>query len=428
MKQLDRTQAPEIHDAISFTYQLPPIQKHICDNNIPIYWLDAGVQEVVEINWVFPAGVWYETKPMLSQAVAALLKSGTIQHTANEINEALEFYGASLHVNPGNDFAVVSLYTLTKHLPVLLPTVYEVLTEAVFPQEELEIFQRNSIQKLSVNLRKCEFVANQKFDALLFGEDHPYGRYTRNESIEALTREDLQAFHKEYYHLGLVQIFMAGRLTQTDVNLVASVFGKGHIVQKPLAQKISASPPPSQQKLHINHDPNGVQGAIRIGRIFPNRVHPDYPGMVVLNTILGGYFGSRLMRNIREEKGYTYGIYSMLSSWLHAGVFVIATETGRQVTMNAVEEVYKEMDILCKEQVSEEELLLVKNYLLGNLLGDLDGPFQILQRWRSLILYGLDENYFYNSVEMYKTINSEKLLQLAHTYFKPELLYEVVVI
>src|SRR5690606_1931300 len=283
---------------------------------------------------------------------------GTIHHTANEINEALEFYGASLHVNAGNDFAVVSLYTLTKHLPVLLPTVYEVLAEAVFPQEELEIFQRNSIQKLSVNLRKCEFVANQKFDALLFGEDHPYGRYTRKESIEALTREDLQAFHKEYYHLGLVQIFMAGRLTQTDVNLVASVFGKGHIVQKPLAQKISASPPPSQQKLHINHDPNGVQGAIRIGRIFPNRVHPDYPGMVVLNTILGGYFGSRLMRNIREEKGYTYGIYSMLSSWLHAGVFVIATETGRQVTMNAVEEVYKEMDILCKEQVSEEELLL----------------------------------------------------------------------
>ena len=186
---------------------------------------------------------------------------------------------------------------------------------------------------------------------------------------------------------------------------------------------------PASERIHrISNDPLGVQGAIRIGRLFPNRHHPDYTPMVVLNALFGGYFGSRLMSNIREEKGYTYGIYSSLSPEVSGGSLVIQTETGTAVAEDAVKEVYKEMDLLRNELVDEEELLLVKNYLLGGILGDLDGPFSIMRRWKSLILNGFDVNYFYNNVQLYKTITPDTLQQLAQKYLVPSEFYEVVVI
>lgn len=425
---LDRTQAPAIHDAIEFDYVLPPITEQKLDNGLPLYWLNAGVQDVAEINWVFPAGVWHEQKPAISLAVAALLKNGTSKRKAHELHEALEFYGASLKVNTGNDFATVTLHTLTKHLPELLPIVHEIITDATFPEDEIAIYKQNTIQRLLVSLRQCEFVANQRIDALLFGEDHPYGRFSQKESIEAITREDLVAFYHQYYNLSNVKIFMSGNVGTKEVKELNSVFGKETITNN--AIPLQEFPPATtlDPKQHITNDPNGVQGAIRIGRLFPNRHHPDYTPMVVLNTLFGGYFGSRLMSNIREDKGYTYGIYSSLAPYRHGGSLIIHTEAGRDVLDAAVKEVHYEMDRLRKEIASEEELLLVKNYLLGNLLGDLDGPFSIMQRWRTLILNGLTVEHFNNNINIYKNITAQELQVLAQKYYDVKDFYEVVVV
>ena len=390
---LDRKVSPAIHDAVEFEYKLPPINAVQLGNGLPLYWLNAGVQDVVQIDWIFNAGLWYEQKPSVAHATAGLLKNGTSKHTAEQIHEALEFYGAQLKVNAGNDYATITLYSLTKHLPVLLPMVYEIITDSTFPEEEVQIHKHNAIQRLLVNLRQCEFVANQQIDALLFGENHPYGRYSKKENIEAVTREDMITFYKANYNLANARIFMAGKIGDAEVNSLEEVFG-----------------------------------AIRIGREFPNRHHPDYAPMVVLNTLFGGYFGSRLMSNIREEKGYTYGIYSSLSPEINGGSFIIHTETGRDVAELAVKEVYHEMELLRNELASEDELLLVKNYLLGGLLADLDGPFSILQRWRTLILNGFDEAYFNRNIEIYKTITAEDLQALAVKYFDKKDYYEIVVI
>ena len=425
---LDRTTPPSIHDAIEFDYVLPSINTQRLGNGLPLYWLNAGVQDVVEIDWVFPAGLWFEQKPAVAHAVAALLKNGTSKKTAHEINEAFEFYGANLKVNTGNDFSSVTLYTLTKHLPKLLPLVYELLTDAIFPEKELQLYKQNAIQRLLVNLRQCEFVANQRIDALLFGEAHPYGRYSKKEKIEALTREDLLAFYKKYFALANVRMFMAGKISAADVKAMEDVFGKAPVATETLIQETFSAPAPSEKKHQIINDENGVQGAIRIGRLFPNRHHEDFAPMIVLNTLFGGYFGSRLMSNIREEKGFTYGIYSSLAPYINGGSLVIHTEVGRDVIAPAVKEIYHEMQQLCETAADDEELLLVKNYLLGNLLGDLDGPFQIIQRWRTLILNDLTEEHFYRNIRVYKTITVKELQLLAQKYFCTDDFYEVVVI
>ena len=425
---LDRKAPPVIHDAVEFDYVLPAINQVKLDNGLPLYWLNAGVQDVVEIDWIFPAGLWYEHKPATAQAVAALIKNGTSKRSAHAINEALEFYGASLRITASNDYGVVSLHTLTKHLEALLPIVYEILTEATFPENELGIYKQNAVQRLLVNERQCEFVANQRIDAVLFGEFHPYGRFSKKEKIEAVTKEDLLQFYNGSYDLSHMQIFMGGKVGDNEVKLLNKIFGQANVSKTSLFSETFSAPAPADKKQRIINDANGVQGAIRIARLFPNRHHPDFAPMVVLNTLFGGYFGSRLMSNIREDKGYTYGIYSSLSPFTNGGALTIHTEVGRDVVEPSVKEIYKEMEVLCNEKADEEELMLVKNYLLGNLLGDLDGPFSILQRWRSLILNGLTIEHFNKNISVYKTITSGDLILLAQKYFEKDDFYEVVVI
>ena len=419
---------PAIHDAVEFEYKLPPVNEEKLDNGLPLYWVNAGVQDVAQIDWVFPAGLWYESRQSVAHATAGILKNGTSKHTAAEIHEALEFYGAQLKVGAGNDFATVTLYSLTKHLPSLLPMVLEILTEASFPEHEVELHKRNAVQRLLVNLRQCDFVANQRIDATLFGEGHPYGRFTRQENIEAITREDLLAHFKKYYDLSNVKMFMAGKVGKNEVKILNEIFGGITVSPKTFESTLFPVPPAADRIQRISNDANGVQGAIRIGRLFPNRHHPDYTPSVVLNTLFGGYFGSRLMSNIREDKGYTYGIHSSLAPEVHAGSLIIQTETGRDVAELAVKEIYKEMELLCNEPADDEELLLVKNYLLGGILGDLDGPFSILQRWRTLILHGFTEAQFNKNIQIYKTITPKEVQALAQKYLVAGDFYEIVVI
>ncbi len=429
MMMLDRKTPPPIHDAVEFDYYLPPITRQTLDNGIPFYWLSAGVQDVVAIDWVFPAGIWQEDKPAVAMATGGLLKNGTSKHSAHQIHESLEFYGANLRVNTSDDFAIVSLYALTKDLAQLLPIVHEVLTDAIFPEQEVTIHKQNAIQRLLVNLRQCEFVANQRIDALLYGEAHPYGRYSKVEKIEALTRDDLRQFYQRSFALSGARIFMAGKVDAGDAELVNRIFGSVPLPPAGAEEaRTFSAPAPSEQKSREINDPAGVQAAIRIARLFPNRHHPDFPKMVVLNTLFGGYFGSRLMSNIREDKGYTYGIYSSIHPNIHGGSLTIHTEVGRDVLEAAVTEIYREMEGLRMEAAGSDELMLVKNYLLGGLLGDLDGPFQIMQRWRTLILNGLDEAHFNNNIKIYKTITAEELQALAVQYFNPADYYEIAVV
>ena len=222
---------------------------------------------------------------------------------------------------------------------------------------------------------------------------------------------------------------MAGKIGQQEIDLVNRYFGVASIdAHTNNIQKEYSITTASPFKSFIENDPNAVQGAIRIARTIPNRHHPDFAPLVVLNTLFGGYFGSRLMSNIREDKGYTYGIYSSQSSYLQSGMLCIQTEVGKDVLQNAVDEIYKEMDLLLHEAIDEEELLLVKNYLLGSILGDLDGPFSILQRWRSLILNGLDQQTFNKNINTYKNITAEELQQLAKKYYLAADFFEVQVV
>ncbi|HKG67771.1 MAG TPA: pitrilysin family protein [Segetibacter sp.] len=425
---LDRTIPPEIKDAVDFNVQLKQTENYILDNGVPVYSINAGAQELTMIELIFYAGNWYEEQNIVAATTNHLLKNGTSKKSAFEINEHFEYYGAYLNRNCYNEVANLTLHCLNKHLKDVLPVVSELITDSVFTEEEISIYKQNQIQRLKVSLQKCEFVANRFIDEYLYGYDHPYGRYTSIPDFQALHREKILKFFKDYYVNGKCIILAAGKLPGDIFSQLNAVFGHLPINKNSIGEKNFSVAPSAQKKQRIINDPNGVQGAIRIARPFPNRRHPDFMKAQVLNNLFGGFFGSRLMSNIREDKGYTYGIHSYFENHIHDSAWMVSTEAGRDVCEATISEVYKEMEMLKREPADEEEILLVRNYMIGSILGDLDGPFQIINRWKNYVLNDLDESYFYNSINTIKTISTEEIQQLAQKYLEPQEFYELVVV
>jgi len=424
---MNRKIAPRIKDAVDYTLTLKPYETYTLDNGIQVYSVNAGAQEVIQLELVFYAGNSFEQQKGIAAATNFLLKNGTSTKSALQINEAFEYYGGYCSRACYNETATVTLHTLSKHIDKLLPVVQEMLTDAIFPQQELEIYQQNSKQKLAVNLQKAEFVAGRLIDSYIYGEDHPYGTYTRPDDIDALSIEACKKFYEEYYLKGNCVIFIAGNFSNDLNKKLNDAFGKLKVNQQAAVLPQIKMKPSTEKKYRIQNDVNAVQGAIRIATPFPNRLHPDFKKAMVLNTVFGGFFGSRLMSNIREEKGYTYGIYSYIQNHMTESAWLISTEAGKDVSEATIEEVYKEMKRLREEKIPEDELLLVRNYMIGGILGDLDGPFQIMAKWKNIILNNLDEDYFYDSIKEIKMINADTLMELANKYLQPEKFWELVV-
>ncbi|HNJ95365.1 MAG TPA: pitrilysin family protein, partial [Ferruginibacter sp.] len=325
---MNRTKAPLIKDAVEFDLHLKPCEQFTLDNGVPVYAVDAGAQDVLQLELVFYAGNWFEQERSVAAATNFLLKNGTSNKTAFQLNEEFEYFGAYCNRSCYNETALVSISSLSKHLPALLPVIREMITDSVFSETELDIYKQNSKQRLAVNLKKCDFVASRLADAYIYGEDHPYGRYTRVADIDGLNSAALRDYFRQYYLNGSCVMFVSGKLPADLRQQLNKAFGD--LSLKACGQKPGPIPamPAAEKKYRIENDPNGVQGAIRIARPFPNRHHPDFMKIMVLNTLFGGFFGSRLMANIREDKGYTYGIHSYVQNHIQQSAWMISTEAG----------------------------------------------------------------------------------------------------
>lgn len=422
----ERKQTPVIVDAVNFQLHLKPYRKIVLKNGVEVYAVDAGAEEVLSLEWMFFAGNCFEEENLVAATANFLLRNGTSSKTAFQINEHFEYYGSYLNRACYNETSTITLHCLTKHIGELLPVVKELITDSTMPKDELDIYKQNMKQRLKVNLKKSDFVAGRLMDTYLYGAKHPYGKYSNAEDFDALNREQLLEFYKKYYQQGKPIMFVAGKLPANLEQLLNRHFGD--LPGSPVQITTTASEQAAEKKYRITNDTEGVQGSIRIARPFPNRHHPDFLKVQVLNVLFGGFFGSRLMSNIREDKGYTYGIHSFLHNHVQQSAWMISTEAGKDVCEATISEVYKEMKDLRENPVDEEELLLVRNFMMGSILGDLDGPFQIIARWKNIILNNLTEQYFYDSINTIKTVSAKELQQLAQKYLQPEEFYELVVV
>ncbi len=397
------------------------------DNAIPVYAINAGSQDLIKIEFLFSAGMFQQKQALQAATVNSMLEEGTSKMTASQIADAVDYYGAFLETSVSQDHASVILYTLNKHLRSTLPIVEQVIKDAVFPQQELTTHLTNKKQKFLVNKQKVANVARKRFTELLFGEKHPYGINVKDDDFEKIGIPVLTEFYKTFYTSNNCKIILAGRVEEDVYTLLNDRFG-GDDWKSSLNPTVSL--PALQTTLerhHVIFKEDALQSAIRIGKVLFNKTHADFHSLQVLNTVLGGYFGSRLMSNIREDKGYTYGIGSAVVSLQNSGYFFITTEVGVDVCTSAIHEIYYEMDRLKQELITEEELELVKNYLLGTFLRSVDGPFALAERFKGIMTYNLGYDYFDRYVATIKSVSASELRDLANTYLDKSSMIELVV-
>lgn len=397
------------------------------NNGIDVYSLSAGSQEIVKIEFVFRAGMYHQPKTLIASTTNNLLESGTKSFTADQLSDGIDFYGSFLELQVEQDIATVTLFSLNKYLNESLKFVEEIIKYPVFPEHEFKIHVSNKKQKHIINTQKVSVLARRRFTELLFGPEHPYGKDVKDADFDRISISELKTFFNTYYNSTNCTIFISGNLPKNIVSTLNGFFGENQWGGKFDAKQFAPIElnTTSTQK-HFIQKEDAIQSAIRIGRILFNKTHPDYFKFQVLNTILGGYFGSRLMANIREDKGYTYGIGSGLNNLVNSGYFFISTEVGADVTKDTLSEIYKELKLLREKPVDTNELETVRNYILGNFLRSVDGPFALADKYKSIWEHGLDYSFFDNYFHAVKTVTPNELRDLANKYFQEKDLIECV--
>ncbi|WP_299576552.1 pitrilysin family protein [uncultured Sunxiuqinia sp.] len=420
---IDRTIQPPVSETGKPDMLVPDTNR--LSNGLPVHILNAGTQEVTRLDFCFDAGLWYENKPLQAALSNAMLQEGSLNYSGAQLAEIMDFHGAYIQFAVDHHQGVISLISLNKHLPKLLPVVEDLVKHSLMEAHEVETMIRRRKQRFLLENEKVKVLCQKKFSSVLFGDEHPYAQTVQLKDFEAITRGDLLGFYACHYRSENCRILASGKTDPNLIDLLDKHFGDNDWQGLALDSRRFFVQPSSQKEQRVVKQ-EAIQSAIRIGRLLVKKDHPDYLGLQVLNTLLGGYFSSRLMANIREEKGYTYGIGSSVVGLKEAGYWVIATETDQSYEEATIREVFLEMKKLREELVSEAELYRVRQYLLGEFVRDFDGPFAQAQSFQAVADFGLDHRFYEQYYQTLLTIQPADLQALAQKYLQQEDFYTVV--
>jgi zinc protease len=421
--QPDRLQAPAFHTIESF--ELPVLKKQILKNEIPVYYYNGGSSEVLKLEvFIENGGQISETVPVQSSFCIKMLSEGTSLRSSEQIQEEIARSGGFIELNPSSDRSSIVLYSLSRQLPKLLAVLMDILQNSVFPDRELENLRNITIQNHKVNLEKTAYLASSKFRELIFGAGHPYGFSQSLEALNSIQKKDLLRFY-DHCKAGNYTVFLSGKYEDNVLAMLVEAFEQlPHITEyaEPGIPPVNAG---NIRRTVVDKEGN-MQCSLRVGRKLFTSKHPDYFSFVVMNEILGGYFGSRLMQNLREEKGLTYGVHSNVVSYSHEGYFVIGTDIKKSDAKLALDEIRKEIKRLQEEPVSKEELETVCNYMLGSFVNAITTPFAIADKAKTIILSKLPEDFYQQYFNAVKNATPEQVMQSAQKYLKEEDLVEVI--
>ena len=406
---INRTLQPPISPITKINFVEPTI--------IPInafakmYWMKAVLDETTRIEFHFNAGS-IRSIDKIAGSVNNLIFSGTPTKTSTQIHEELDGLGAFIDQELGQEVAIISLYCLRKNAKEAVEIVLDSIQNVCFHEQEVADNIREKKQQYLISSEKVNILARREFQKQLFANSPNYARQIELKDYDAITVESLQKFHQEFYLNGLLKVVLVGNMELEFVNYFQSKITPFAIQTTTTYEQQFIN---NKGAFHVEKA-DAVQTAIRIGMPLFNKTHPDFIDFQILQTILGDYFGSRLMSNIREDKGYTYGIGSGLSEANKTGYFIIATEVGKEFVSATLHEIKLEIERLQNELVEEEELTLVKNYVLGQLLKHADGPNAMMDLFMAVQLQGLGFEFYDTFIQRVNTITAEDLKQIATKY------------
>jgi predicted Zn-dependent peptidase len=426
---------PEI--VVPGSVSLPAVESlTLSANSLPVHLIRTAGQQVARVSLVWAAGSAVQSKSFVASSTLNLLSEGSTNYSAHEIAERLDFVGSYFDVNIDRDYAIATFCCLEKFFDPTLEMLGEIVLRPAFPEEEVSLYARKRMERLALERSKPSTKAREIFSAALFGDNHPYGISSPESDYLNLRRDDVREFHERFY--GADNCFAVCSLSDDPAQKDSLLALLSKIPRSSSSISNFQFSNPQSDSYRFLEIPGAVQSAIRTGRLLFPRQHPDFVGMQVVATILGGYFGSRLTQNLREERGYTYGVRAAMVNLREAGYLAVATEVAAEATADAVEQIFGEMERLKVELVPEDELENVRRSMLGEVMRVLDGPFGIvdvvienLQICGAAPGAGGDarsaHNYINDFIARIEATTPERVRDLARQYLQREAFTTVIV-
>ena len=417
-------QPPQIKPVTLGNLALPV--KSIMPNGVPLYRLDGNGKGVVRFDMLLKGGYAVQDKPLQAMFVNRMLREGAEGLSAEQISCKLDYYGAWIDMYSSQGCNHITLYTMSKHFLPLLEVLEAMVKHPLFPQENLDTVKRNNKSYYMVNSRKVDVVSQRYFENSLWGEGHPMAHVVEPTDYDSITRDDLFAYHGRYYNSGNCTLFLTGDADAGIADAVARAFGNSEWGSGSALATIDV--PVNETNFSLRHIDvcDSMQSAVKIGFMSLQSSHPDFFKFRFLSVLLGGYFGSRLMSNVREENGYTYHIAAELDAYGSRNAFMISTECDYEYVTPLMKEVYKEIARLSEEPIPGEEVELVRNYILGELTREYEGLFAKAEVFINAMLSGESMDSVNDYLHVVRTVTAAELEDVARRYLKRDRMIEIV--
>jgi len=410
---VDRSKAPQF--SLPTEFALPAPQQFKLGSESPVFYFPTpGIDAVkLEVIGNSSRSILPNSQSLIPSFTLQMLQEGTAKLTAQQLAEFFDYHGAEVYPTLSYTQEGLSLICIKKHLPTILPVFLSLFSEPQFPEENLA--KRKSQRALSLKLdqEKPSSRAGQLFKKGLFGPNHPFGQEITEAHIAEITPELLQAYYQDHLWKDC-SLFLSGDFkTQELEQLLATL----NLLPLKQGAKKESLPAPTSTPLLLEDRADAVQSSIRLGAWSIPKHHEDFPALAVFNTLLGGYFGSRLVKNIREDKGHTYGIHSTLVELDQYAYWVVAADVKKAHQEEVFAEIDKEIQILRTELASSEEIEILRNYLIGQLFTKFSSPFDLIDQFKGVYYAGLDFSYYEKRFETLKKFTAADLLAIGNRYF-----------
>lgn len=424
MKAKERHNIPGIITPSAGDTSLPGMVK--LGNGVPVYLVGNGTVDLMRVEFGFRAGQVMEDAHLSASAANAMLTEGTLNHDASTINDLIDSTGAVLNHVADKDTAGLVAVTITRKLDEIMALAGEVLFSPSFPENEFRMLTERRVQAFRTGRQKTSVIARESFYEALCGSRNPYGRISTESDYRSLSTSDLRLFHESHYQPGNMYITVAGREPERVLPVLERYFGHGNSNGWVKPEYPSLLFESLQPGMIFREVASPVQSTVRMGWKGITRTHPDYQGLQVATMILGGYFGSRLMRNIREDKGYTYGIHAVAGAFRERGYITLMTDVANEYRDAVLSEIRKEIETLMQEEAGEDEMTLVRNHLMGEIARMFDGPFAVAEAMRGVIDYEAGADYYTRLAETVRTITPSEIREIFRKYFSPDAAYIII--
>lgn len=395
-------------------------------NGAPMYVLKGYDKGIVRLELLFKGGYAIQDKPLQATFTNRMLREGAGSFTSDEISRKLDYYGAWIESYSSQKCNHIVLYCLSKHFIPLLDLLEKIVKEPTFPEDNLDIVKRNGKAHFEVNSKKVDIVAQRYFEHALWGKNHPLGHVVEAVDYDNITRDDLLDYHKKVYNCNNISIFISGDISDSETFAVKEVFGSkkwGSAFEKNVVVVDAPSSIFGRNNIHIE---NTLQSAVKIGFMAMDVNDADFHKFRFLTVLLGGYFGSRLMTNIREENGYTYHISAEMDAYGKRNAFMISSETANEYVELCIKEIYNELEKLCTEPISESEVEHVRNYILGEMCRECEGLTAKSEVFVNAWLSGESFTSVNDYLEVVKTVTASELNRVANSCLKSAQMIEIV--